>query len=63
MQGLKVTSRLSTKADFSGVDMSGSIGYRNKGSRVLYRPRASDHLYSHWNYCINVSILQYKATF
>ena len=30
-QRFKVTSRLSTKADFSGVDISGSIGYRNKG--------------------------------
>ena len=44
IQGLKVTPRLSTKADFSGVDISFSIEYRNKGSSVLYSSWAGDHL-------------------
>ena len=46
------------KAEFSGVDISGSIGYRNKGSNVLESPWASDHLYTHRNNRISVSILQ-----
>ena len=50
------------KTDFSGVDISGSIGNRNKGSSVLYSPWTSDHLYSHQNNWITISILQYKVT-
>ena len=56
-QGFKATQRLSTKADFSGVDISGSIGYRNKRSSVLYSTWASDHLYRHGNNWITVSTL------
>ena len=63
IQGFKVTSRLSTKADISGVDISGSIGYRNKGSSVLYSRWARDHLYSYWNNWITVSICQYRVKF
>ena len=35
------------------------IGYRNKESSVLYSPWTSDHLYTHRNNLITVSILQY----
>ena len=42
--------------DFSGFDISGSIGNRNKGSSVLYSPGASDHFYSHQNYWITILI-------
>ena len=52
-----VQKRLLHKVDFSGVDISGSIVYRNKGSSVLYSPWASDHLYSHQNNWITISIL------
>ena len=45
MIGLLICSKmLSTKADFQGLIPLGSIGFRNKGSRVLYSPWASDHL-------------------
>ena len=37
--------------------------YRNNGSSVLYSPWASDHLYTHRNNWITVSILQYRVTF
>ena len=45
------------KVDFSGVDISGYIGNRNKGASVLHSPWASDHLYSHQNYWITIFIL------
>ena len=45
------------------MDISDSIRYTNKNSSVLYSPWASDHLNSHWNNWITVSILQYRVTF
>ena len=44
-----VAKGLVVKADVSGFHISGYVGYRNKGSSVLYSPWFSDHLHTHCN--------------
>ena len=62
MRVINVPKRSVAKTDFSGVDISGSTGNRNKVSSILYSPWASNHLYSHQNNWITLSIL-YTVTF
>ena len=64
---VRVTNMLekaeSTKPIFQGLGSRVLLDIENKGSSVLYSPWASDHLYTHQNNWITISILQYRVTF